>query len=396
MGKGGITYPDGFSASALYCGIKGEKREDISLIYSETPCVAAGTFTTNQFKSYSLLWTLKNIRKPVNAVLVTSGNANTCNGIENYRYTELIASELAHILKIKPSSVLMGSTGIIGKPLPYEKVISALPELVKTLSPENHTLAARGIMTTDRVPKEFQIATDIKGHHKEVFIGGMTKGAGMINPCMATMLAFITTDAVIEREALQSALKEAVEESFNMVNVDNDTSTNDMVVCLANGRAGNKKIEKGSYDYENFLSSLKITCMELAKMIASDGEGATKLIEVVVKGGWCLKDAKRVAKRIVGSNLFKSAVYGNYPNWGRVLAAAGSVNAKIDVKKTEVSLCGIKVYNSGPTKYDEEKLHRLMNDSDKITVEVDIKKGPFSATAWGCDLTEDYVRINKE
>ncbi|HOL21243.1 MAG TPA: bifunctional glutamate N-acetyltransferase/amino-acid acetyltransferase ArgJ [bacterium] len=396
MERGGITYPEGFSASAVHCGIKKEKKEDLTLIFSKHPCVAAGTFTTNQFKSYSLLWTLKNIKNPVQAVLINSGNANTCNGMENYRYTELLAKELSKITGIDVSSILIGSTGIIGKPLPYEKILSALPNLVNTLSPENHTLAARGIMTTDRVPKEFQIATGIKGLHKEVFIGGMVKGAGMINPCMATMLCFITTDAVIERDLLQSALKESVEESFNMVNVDNDMSTNDMVICLANGMAKNRRIRKGSEEYEKFLLSLKTTCIELAKMIASDGEGATKLIEVVVKGGWSLKDARRVAKRVAGSNLFKSAVYGAYPNWGRILAAAGSVNAKIDVKNTEVSLCGIKVYNGAPVEYDEVKLHKIMEESDRITVEMDIKKGSFSATAWGCDLTEDYVRINKE
>ena len=396
MEKGGITYPEGFSASAVYCGIKKEKKEDLTLIFSSHPCVAAGTFTTNQFKSYSLLWTLKNIKNPVHAVLVNSGNANTCNGKENYRYTELLAKELSKIIGIEPSSVLIGSTGIIGKPLPYEKAVNALPELVRTLSPENHTLAARGIMTTDRVPKEFQIATGIKGRHKEVYIGGMTKGAGMINPCMATMLCFITTDAVIESDLLQEALKEAVEESFNMVNVDNDMSTNDMVICLANGMAKNKKIQRGSDEYQKFLSALKTTCTELAKMIASDGEGATKLIEVKVKGGWCMKDARRVAKRVAGSNLFKSAVYGAYPNWGRILAAAGSVSARMDVKNIEVSLCGIKVYNGAPVEYDEEKLHKIMEKVDKITVEMDLKKGSFSATGWGCDLTEDYVKINKE
>lgn len=396
MEKGGITYPDGFSASAVHCGIKIEKKEDLSLIFSKTPCVAAGTFTTNQFKSYSLLWTLKNICGPVQAVLINSGNANTCNGEENYRYTEMLAESLSCIIGIEKKSVLIASTGIIGHPLPYKKILDALPELVKTLSPENHTLAARGIMTTDTVPKEFQTNTGIKGRHKEVYIGGMVKGAGMINPCMATMLCFITTDGVIERDVLQSALKEAVEESFNMVTVDNDTSTNDMVVCLANGTAKNRRIRIGTEEYERFLSSLKLVCTELAKMIASDGEGATKLIEVVVKGGWCKKDARRVAKRIAGSNLFKSAVYGGYPNWGRILSAAGSVNAKIDVKNIELSLCGVKVYNGNPVKYDEEKLRKRMKEEKKITVEVDIKKGHFSAVAWGCDLTEDYIRINKE
>ncbi|MDD3725641.1 MAG: bifunctional glutamate N-acetyltransferase/amino-acid acetyltransferase ArgJ [Candidatus Ratteibacteria bacterium] len=396
MERGGVTYPEGFDASGLYCGIKAEKKEDLSLIFSKTPCVAAGTFTTNQFKSYSLLWTLRNIKNLVQAVVINSGNANTCNGEENYGYTEQVAESLANITGTKKTSVLVASTGIIGRPIPYEKILDALPELVRTLSPENHTLAARGIMTTDTRPKEFQINTGIKGRHKEVDIGGMVKGAGMINPSMSTMLCFITTDAVIEQDVLKMALKEAVEDSFNMVTVDDDTSTNDMVLCLANGMAKNSRIKEGTEDYNRFLSSLKLLSTELAKMIASDGEGATKMIEVIVKGGWCKKDARRVAKRIAGSNLFKSAVYGADPNWGRIVAAAGSVSARIDVKNTEVSLCGVKVYNGNPVVYDEKKLRNIMEREKKITVEIDIKKGSFSAVAWGCDLTEDYVRINKE
>lgn len=396
MEKGGITYPEGFYASAVHSGIKQLEKKDLSLILSKSPCVAAGTFSTNQFKSYSLIWSLKNINNPINAVLINSGNANTCNGKENYQHTELLAKELSVIIEKDTSSILIASTGIIGKPLPHTSILKAMPELVKTLSPANHTLAAEGIITTDTILKQFHTSTGIKGKHKEVAIGGMAKGAGMINPCMATMLCFITTDAVIERDALQNALKEAVEKSFNMVTVDNDTSTNDMALCLANGEAKNKTIRTGTDEYNQFLSALQTTCAELAKMIASDGEGATKLIEVTVKGGWSIKDAKRVAKRIAGSNLFKSAVYGAYPNWGRILAAAGSVNAKIDVNNTAVSLCGVRVYKGAPLRYDEKKLQETMKSVKKITVEVDIKKGDFCATAWGCDLTEDYVKINKE
>ncbi|MBN1446019.1 MAG: bifunctional glutamate N-acetyltransferase/amino-acid acetyltransferase ArgJ [Candidatus Omnitrophica bacterium] len=395
MEKGGITYPEGFSASGLHCGIKSGKGRDLSLIFSEAPCTAAGTFTTNKFRSYSLLWTLRNIGNPVHAVLVNSGNANTCNGAENCRHTSILAEELSASLGIKPGSVLIASTGIIGRPLPYKKILSAIPALKKKLHSKNHAEAAIGIMTTDTFPKEIQAETGIKGRHKEVCIGGMTKGAGMINPCMATMLGFITTDAVIEKMALRSALKEAVEDSFNMITVDNDTSTNDMVVCLANGMAGNRKIRSGTEDYEKFSASLKSACINLAKMIASDGEGAGKLIEVRVKGGWCGKDCRRVAKKIAGSSLVKSTVYGCWPNWGRVLAAAGSASARIDAGSIEVSMCGIKVYNGNPVKYDEAKLRRLMKGK-KIVIGVDLKKGKFSATAWGCDLTEEYVKINKE
>jgi len=395
MKKGGITYPEGFSASGLHCGIKSVKNNDLALLFSETPCTAAGTFTTNKFRSYSLLWTLRNINNPVHAVLVNSGNANTCNGPENYKYTSILAEELSASLGIKPGSVLTASTGIIGLPLPYKKILSAIPDLKKKLHFKNHAEAAKGIMTTDTFMKEVQAETGIAGRHKEVCIGGMTKGAGMINPCMATMLGFITTDAVIERAALHSALKDAVEDSFNMITVDNDTSTNDMVVCLANGRAGNSKIRQGTKDYEKFSASLKSACTNLAKMIASDGEGAGKLIEVRVKGGWSGKDSRRVAKKVAGSSLVKSTVYGCWPNWGRILAAAGSASAKIDAGKIEVSMCGIKVYNGSPVKHDEAKLRRLMKGKE-IVIGVDLKKGKFSATAWGCDLTEEYVTINKE
>ncbi len=395
MKKGGTTYPEGFSASGLHCGIKNGKNNDLSLLFSETPCTAAGTFTTNKFRSYSLLWTLKNINNPVHAVLVNSGNANTCNGSENYKYTSILAEELSANLGIKPDSVLIASTGIIGLPLPYKKILSAIPALKEKLHSKNHAEAAKGIMTTDTFLKEVQAETGIRGRHKEVCIGGMTKGAGMINPCMATMLGFITTDAVIEKAALRSALKEAVEDSFNMITVDNDTSTNDMVVCLANGKAGNKKICSGTEDYEKFSASLKSACTNLAKMIAADGEGAGKLIEVRVKGGWCGKDSRRVAKKVAGSSLVKSTVYGCWPNWGRILAAAGSASARIDSGSIEVSMCGIKVYNGGPVKHDEAKLRRLMKGKE-IVIGVDLKKGNFSATAWGCDLTEEYVKINKE
>lgn len=226
-------------------------------------------------------------------------------------------------------------------------------------------------------------------------MGAMAKGSGMINPSMATMLAFINTDAVIDRTALETALKEAVEESFNMITVDNDTSTNDMVVCLANGFAKNPAIHSGTAEYEVFASCLKDVCRQLAVKIASDGEGASKLIEVRVKGGWCKRDAKRTAKKIAGSNLFKCSVYGSRPNWGRILSAAGSAHARIDTRRVEVYICGEKVYGGGPVDYNEEVVTMKMGDK-KIDICVDMKKGRFEATAWGCDFTEGYIKINKE
>jgi len=395
METGGITYPSGFYGSGISCGIKGNGKKDLSLIFSETPCVAAGTFTTNKFKSYSVLWSLNNIRNDIQAVIINSGNANACNGKENYEKTKTLAKKLSEILKIPHRSILIASTGIIGKPFPFDKISSSLENLVKNMGREKHKEAAEGIITTDTFIKEFQIDTGISGRKKEVVIGGMAKGAGMINPNMATMLAFITTDAVIKRDALEKALKECVENSFNMINIDGDRSTNDMVVCLANGQAKNERIHLDTPEYEKFYLALEKVCIELAKMIAKDGEGAEKFIEVVVKGGWCKKDVRRIAKKVAGSYLVKSAIAGASPNWGRIVAAAGSAEAKLNEKKMEVSICGIKVFDGKPVKFDEEKLRKLMYNKE-IRIEIDLKKGNFQATAWGCDLTEEYVRINKE
>jgi len=391
----GITNPGGFYASGLHCGIKKKESNDLALVFSEIPCVAAGTFTTNRFKSFSLLWSLRNIDNPVRAVLANSGNANTCNGQKSRKNTECIMEELAKILGTERSELLFASTGTIGREFPCGPVLKALPLLAASKSRDNHTEAAKAIMTTDLAVKECVAETGIRGRKKEVVMGGMAKGSGMINPSMATMLAFITTDAVVERGALKKALKEAVDDSFNMITVDNDTSTNDMVVCLANGFAGNSSIHEESSEYPAFSAGLKKICRELAVKIVSDGEGASKLIEVRVKGGWCARDARRVAKKIAGSNLFKSAVYGCLPNWGRILSSAGSAHARINTRKAEVYICGIKVYDGNPVEYDEKALIKKMGGS-KVEICFDMKAGNFDATGWGCDLTEEYVRINKE
>jgi len=393
MGKG-ITYPVGFYASGINCGIK-EGKNDLSLIYSESPCISSGTFTTNQFKSYSVLWCIKNIKNKIKAVLVNSGNANACNGKENWELTKKLIEELGKKLKIEKESILFASTGIIGVPLPYEKIKNGLDKLIEKLSPDGNLEAAKAIMTTDTFPKEYEINTKIEGRKKEVTIGGMAKGAGMINPSMATMLCFITTDAVIDKNALDFALKEAVEDSFNMITVDNDTSTNDTVICLANGLARNKTIHIGTPEYKNFLNSLKKLCIELAKKIAIDGEGATKLIEVSVNGAWCKKDARKVAKYVCGSSLVKTAISGGDPNWGRIVAAVGSTNARIDRENMEVKICGIKVFKGEPVKFDRELLRELMKNKE-VKIEIDLKRGNFSAISYGCDLTEEYVKINRE
>ncbi|MCM8809044.1 MAG: bifunctional glutamate N-acetyltransferase/amino-acid acetyltransferase ArgJ, partial [Candidatus Omnitrophica bacterium] len=290
---------------------------------------------------------------------------------------------------------LFASTGIIGVPLPYEKIKNGLDKLIEKLSEDGNLEAAKGIMTTDTFPKEYEIKTNIQGRKKQVYIGGMAKGAGMINPSMATMLCFITTDAVIDKNALEVALKNAVEDSFNMITIDNDTSTNDTVIILANGLARNKTIHIGSPEFTEFSNSLKILSIELAKKIVKDGEGASKFIEVVVNGGWCKKDVRKVAKRVSGSILVKTAISGGDPNWGRIIAAIGSTNARMDRKNLEIKICGIKVFEGEPTKFDRELLSELMKNKE-IKIEIDLKRGNFSSTSWGCDLTEEYVKINKE
>ncbi|MCS7181338.1 MAG: bifunctional glutamate N-acetyltransferase/amino-acid acetyltransferase ArgJ, partial [bacterium] len=337
----------------------------------------------------------KNIKNEIQAILINSGNANACNGKENWQLTKKIIEELAEKLKIDKNSILFASTGIIGVPLPYEKIKNGLDKLIEKLSKDGNLEAAKGIMTTDTFPKEYEVNTGIDGRKKQVFIGGMAKGSGMINPSMATMLCFITTDAVIDRNALNIALKEAVEDSFNMITVDNDTSTNDVVICLANGLARNKTIHIDTPEFQQFSKSLKNLCIELAKKIALDGEGASKFIEVVVKGGWCKKDVRKVAKKVCGSFLVKTAISGNNPNWGRIIAAIGSTNARIDKKNIELKVCGIKVFEGEPVKFDIDLLKELMKNKE-IKIEIDLKRGNFYATSWGCDLTEEYVRINKE
>jgi glutamate N-acetyltransferase / amino-acid N-acetyltransferase len=392
--KKGVTVPEGFLASGIHCGIKKGKKKDLSLVFSKIPCVASATFTTNQVKSYSLMLSMKRIKNDIHAVVINSGNANTANGENSYRYTKKLTGELAGKLGIKETSVLIASTGIIGKPLPHEKISASLEKLIENLG-ENGETAARGIMTTDRKIKQAAVNTGITGRKKEVFIGGMVKGAGMINPCMATLLGFFTTDAVIKKEALDSALKEAVQDSFNMINIDGDTSTNDMIVCLANGAAKNSRIHRETENYKKFAGALKNICRHLAKKIASDGEGAEKLIEVTVRGAWSKKDARRTAKKVAGSNLVKTAIAGSQPNWGRIISSVGSSRIKLNPRDLRILICGIEIFRGNPVRYNKSKLIKALQNQN-IAIEIDLQKGKFSAVGWGCDLTEEYVKINKE
>ncbi len=396
MEKESICFPEGFLASGLDCGIKKTGEKDIALVFSLSDCISAAVFTTNRIKSYSVLWSLKNIKNPANAILINSGNANAACGEEGWNITTRIMEHLSEVLNVPVQKILFASTGLIGNVLPEEIIKKSLKTLVEKLSFENGIDAAESIITTDKEIKTEKIISSIPGRKKNSFVkfGAMAKGAGMINPNMATMLAFVTTDAVISKALLQSALKEAVNDSFNMLTIDDDQSTNDTVFCLANGKAGNKNIIKDSEEYIVFSRELKNICINLAKKIARDGEGAKKFIEVSVYDAWSKKDARRIAKRIAGSNLVKTALAGQWPNWGRIMAAAGSVCARMDPSKLKLELGPYTVYNKTPVSFDEHKCKKYLSGNE-INIKIYISKGKETATAWGCDLTEDYIKINK-
>ena len=391
----GVTFPEGFLATGLHCGIKKNGKKDLALIFSTCPCHAAGTFTTNKAKAFSVLWSLKHITNPIRAILANSGNANALGGPEGWEITTSLMTRLSQELDISETNLLFASTGLIGTILPEETIAGAFSGMKKMLSPEGGSDVAEAIMTTDRFPKKISLTTSIPGKKGKVKIGGICKGAGMIHPNMATMLAFLTTDAVIDREALSKALKAAVSKSFNMITVDGDQSTNDTVICLANGLAKNAHIHPETPAYDTFSSALTELCVELASMIVRDGEGAKKEIEVRVSGAWNEKDARRVARRIAGSTLNKAAFAGEWPNWGRIAASAGMVCSRINMNTLSIAVCGMPVYSGGPLPYDEQGLRKRLKDK-KIVVELDLAKGSASAVAWGCDLTPDYVTLNME
>ena len=392
----GITYARGFKASGISCGIKKNNKKDLALIHSDSPAIAAGLFTTNKIKSASILINLKHLKKPnIRAILINSGNANACTGKKGIQDGNAVLHSLAKSLSLKEKEILLASTGRIGIFLPVSKIKKAIPDLIAHLSEENNT-ASEAILTTDTKVKEVSIATGIFGQGKrEVRLGGMAKGAGMICPNLATMLAFFTTDAVIEPTALREALMVAVRNSFNLITVDNDESTNDTVIILANGKAKNKKIKKGTENFKKFSSALNKISLLLAKMIVADGEGAKKIIAVKVKGAWCKKDANRIAKMVAGSNLVKAAIGGSSPNWGRIMSALGSARAKLKANLVDLSINGILVFSRGEKqKYQEKKLKDSLNKKE-VEIEVNLHSGSFQALAFGCDLTEEYVKINK-
>ena len=400
--KGGVTAAKGYEAASTAAGIKYQGRTDMALIYSQVPCVSAGTCTTNVVKAAPVKWDRQIVDSGagVQAVVVNSGIANACTGEEGMGYCKETAEAAAKALNIDAAGVLVGSTGVIGMQLPMQKLVDGIQVLAgkKAEGLQSGHDAALAIMTTDTVEKEMAVEIEIGG--KTVTIGGMSKGSGMIHPNMCTMLAFITTDAAITKEALQKALSEDVEDTYNMISVDGDTSTNDTAILLANGLAGNQEITYASPEYETFKEALHMVNETLAKKMAGDGEGATALFEVKVVGAESIKQAKTLAKSVVCSNLTKAAIAGHDANWGRILCAMGYSGVQFDPEKVDLffeSKAGkLQIIENGvATDYSEEVATKILSEPE-ITATADIKMGDYSATAWGCDLTHEYININAD
>lgn len=395
--SGGVCASKGFTANGVHCGIRHNRtKRDLALISSEVPATAAAVYTTNLVKGAPLVVTKKHIENGIaSAIICNSGNANTCNanGIE---IAEKMSDLVASALNIPADDVVVASTGVIGQPLSIEPIKKGMDDLAKGLSSENGLLAAEAIMTTDVAIKE--IAVEFNIGDKVCHIGGIAKGSGMIHPNMATMLVFITSDVSISSDMLSKALKSDIKETFNMISIDGDTSTNDMVVVLANGLAENKMIESEGKDFEEFMKALNTVNVSLCRMIAGDGEGATKLLECSVKGAKEQSIAKTVAKSVICSSLTKAAMFGADANWGRVLCAIGYSGADVDVNKIDVSFISKKgeiavCKNGSGVDFSEEKAKEILLEKE-ITIAVNLNDGEFSSKAWGCDLTYDYVKIN--
>ena len=396
----GITAPKGFTANGLFCGIKKSKKKDLSLIYSDTLSEAAGVFTTNKVKASCVVINQKLIAAgKAQAIIVNSGNANCLTGERGFDDSLAMGGAAADILGVQEKHVLIASTGVIGKLLPLTKIVQAIPDLAAGLNKAGGKDAAAGIMTTDHVAKD--AAVEVVIGKTKVRIGAMTKGGGMIHPEMtlsgkhATMLCFASTDAAIALSALRAALDQAIQRTFNMISVDGDMSTNDMVVILANGAAGNKEIQNGTKEFEIFASALEGLFLALAKMMIKDAEGATKFVEISVKNAKTLQDARSIARSIASSNLVKCALFGGDPNWGRIAAAAGYSGAKhIDAWKMNVFLGKVAVMKHGNAVGKSEKKAARVMAKKNIGITVDLGLGKHGATAYACDLSTDYVIFN--
>ena len=395
--NGGVCAAKGFVANGIHCGIRKNKtKKDLALIYSEKKATCAAVYTTNKVKGAPLTVTKNNIANGyAQAVICNSGNANTCNadGIE-------VATEMCQILGaemgIDAKDVVVASTGVIGQPLDITPIKEGVPALVKGLNKNGSQDAANGIMTTDTRLKEIAISFEVGG--KECKIGGIAKGSGMIHPNMATMLVFITTDCNISAKMLNKALSTDIQNTFNMVSVDGDTSTNDMVTILANGMAGNDEITEDGDDFNTFMKALNTLTINLCRKIAGDGEGATKLLECTVDGACDEQNAKIIAKSVICSSLVKSAMFGSDANWGRVLCAIGYADAEFDIDKVDVDLVSekgaIAVCRDGAGVAFSEEEAKVVLSADEIQIKVNLNQGEAEAKAWGCDLTYDYVKIN--
>lgn len=399
---GGVTAAKGFQAAGGAAGIKKEGMKDMALVYSEVPCVAAGTFTTNVVKAAPVKWDQSIVyhHPTAQAIVCNSGVANACTGEEGFGYCKETASTAAEVLNVSEEAVLVASTGVIGKQIPMDKIAAGVKMLAPKLAAtrEAASEAAQAIMTTDTKQKEVAVTFTVGG--KEVTIGGMCKGSGMIHPNMCTMLAFVTTDLAITKELLQEALSAVVRDTYNMVSVDGDTSTNDTVLLLANGLAGNPEITEKNEDYEAFLEALLEVNTVLAKKIAGDGEGATALFEVKIVGAKSREDAVILSKSVVTSSLTKAAIYGHDANWGRILCAMGYSGVSFDPEKVDLffeSAAGkLQIIENGvAVDYSEEEATKILSEPE-VTAIADVKMGEESATAWGCDLTYDYVKINAD
>ena len=399
---GGVTAAKGFWAAGGAAGIKKEGMKDMALVYSEVPCVAAGTFTTNVVKAAPVKWDQSIVyhHPTAQAIVCNSGVANACTGEEGFGYCKETASTAAEVLNVPEEAVLVASTGVIGKQIPMDKIAAGVKMLAPKLAAtrEAASEAAQAIMTTDTKQKEVAVTFTVGG--KEVTIGGMCKGSGMIHPNMCTMLAFVTTDLAITKELLQEALSAVVRDTYNMVSVDGDTSTNDTVLLLANGLAGNPEITEKNEDYEAFLEALLEVNTVLARKIAGDGEGATALFEVKIVGAKSKEDAVILSKSVVTSSLTKAAIYGHDANWGRILCAMGYSGVSFDPEKVDLffeSAAGkLQIIENGvAADYSEEEATKILSEPE-VTAIADVKMGAESATAWGCDLTYDYVKINAD
>jgi glutamate N-acetyltransferase/amino-acid N-acetyltransferase len=392
---GGVTTAAGFMAGAAMAAIKKADKRDVAVIYSSVPATAAGVFTLNKVKAAPVLLSMDRLaRGRAQALVVNSGNANACNGEQGMRDALAMTAETAHVLHIPAEMVLVASTGVIGKKMPMDKVLPGVREAAGLVSSEGGSLAAQAIMTTDTYQKEAAVRLELGG--KTVTVGGMAKGSGMIHPNMATLLGFITTDAAISDVCLKQALGYAVDRSFNMITVDGDTSTNDMVVIMANGMAGNDMIKDASEDFMAFREALARVCDELAVAIARDGEGATKLIEVEVRNAGTEGDARLAARAVAGSSLVKAAMFGRDANWGRIICAAGYSGAVFDPEIVDIFLGDVQVAKDGGSLEFSEELALEALKGSTVKIIIDFKSGPFTATAWGCDLSYDYVKINAD